>query len=196
MASPSSLAEWINIMGLHGQLLLEALMFGHSCRQSMQPEHWAVTPRAGGRPRSRPGEGRAGQLQVEISQVAAGVGDDGGLGRLGSSGPASRAGGAGEPGRRARARQTWPAVYDCCSVAGAAVPSDWELPAPLIRRVLQCATVSTTRWCLRIGRLAATWTLRVVVNATGREVISFGLGEFIDCYPDGSMIAVKEAAEK
>ena len=36
---------------------------------------------------------------------------------------------------------------------------------------------------------------RVKVGATGREVVSFGLGELLDCYPDGRVVAVQEAAE-
>lgn len=36
---------------------------------------------------------------------------------------------------------------------------------------------------------------RVKVGATGREVVSFGLGELLDCYPDGRVVTVPEAAE-
>lgn len=36
---------------------------------------------------------------------------------------------------------------------------------------------------------------RVKVGATGREVVSFGLGELLDCYPDGRIVTVQEAAE-
>lgn len=36
---------------------------------------------------------------------------------------------------------------------------------------------------------------RVKVGATGREVVSFGLGELLDCYPDGRVVAVQESAE-
>ena len=36
---------------------------------------------------------------------------------------------------------------------------------------------------------------RVKVGATGRGVVSFGLGELLDCYPDGRVVAVQEAAE-
>ena len=36
---------------------------------------------------------------------------------------------------------------------------------------------------------------RVKVGATGREVVSFGLGELLDCYPDGRIVAVQEGSE-
>ena len=36
---------------------------------------------------------------------------------------------------------------------------------------------------------------RVKVGATGREVVSFGLGELLDCYPDGRVVTVPEVAE-
>ena len=36
---------------------------------------------------------------------------------------------------------------------------------------------------------------RVKVGATGREVVLFGLGELLDCYPDGRVVAVQEAAD-